>query len=310
MLDKDKQYTLQEVLSVFSKTLAKTTAEELTEMVTEKGLSTLDEIGNFVSKEVLKQKKDYGTSEFGKAKNKALTSTERLIRDSFPSIDFEGLEGQEQYFEKIANHTKVLSDKSNKDISYEKAMQVPEIASKFKELKAKASQVEELQASKAKVQKNYELLNWALPILEEKGAQFSKNAQKRKKQINALLSEIDANNWKPDGKGGFVPVNEDGEILSNPDSLEAWDQVDYLKTLTIVDFAEPTNDDPSNNRGGYVPDKDKNKGLANFGYTKEQISGFTSDDLNNARREKQPEKAQFILNSMIEREKQAQQKTE
>jgi len=300
MLDKDKQYSLQDVLGVFSKALANTTAADLAEMVTENNLSSLTEVGDYVKGLVVQQKKDFGTSEFGKGRKKSAKDTERLLQKHFSSIDFDGAETQEDFFEKVATHQKAISDKSN-NITLEKALQVPEVAQKFKDLKLQASKVEELQNSNSKIQRNFEILNWSIPLLEQQGAQFSKDPARRKRQVNAFLAEIDRGNFKDDGKGGYIPVNNDGDHLMNQDT-EKWDSLDYLKTLTIVDFANPQDQNNSNKDTAYFPNKEQNSGGANFGFTKDSIKSFTSEDYTAALKAKEPEKAAFIKKALIENE--------
>lgn len=286
-------FSLEEFLGIVSKMLAsKTDAQELITHIKENELTDKDDIASFITSTAKNKRAALLDAEFGKGRSKASKKTERLLQEFFPTLDFSGLE-QEDIFQKIVDHNR--SKKVNsKDISFEQAMKVPEVAQAFQKLQDKAANAEGIEKEFNTYKKTAQFLKYALPELEKMGAQFSKDPNRRKRQIEQLEQQARILNFKESESGELIFLDDEGNALINKDEARVWDSKEYLKYISPVDFSNP-NDKPDknihspSNKGGGAGDS--------FGYSAEQMKSFNYNDYKEAKNTN-PAKAEFILRTM------------
>lgn len=288
----EKMFSLQEVLNITSKMLASNvTAQDLISQIQEKELTELEDITSFLKSTATEERKNLLDAEFGKGRKKASRKTERLLQEFFPTIDFDGLE-QEDIFQRIIDSQK-LKKVSSKDISYEQAINVPEIAQTIQKLKAQASETEQIRQQFDTYKKTASFLEYALPQLEQMGAVFSDNPQRRQRQIELLKQEAKNLNFKQSDSGDLIFLDEEGNILMNKQEARAWDSKEYLKHISPVDFRD-INSKPD--KQTYTPNK-KGNNSPTFGFSPEQMKNFTYEDYKQAK-QVDPAAADFVLRTM------------
>jgi hypothetical protein len=294
MPNEEGLYSQEEVLNIASKMLANTTAKDLSELLKE---SESDDLGIILGRVSTNERKDLLDSEFGKGRKKASRKTERLLGEFFPNMDFNGME-QEEIFESISTaHRKVKKDSKDTKISFEQALQIPEVANAFNKLKQQADRTQELETQISNNKKLSLFMEHALPMLESMGANFSKDPIRRKRQIEILKNEAKMLNFQEDREQGLIFTDEDGNRLMNKQEARLYDTKEYLKMISPVDFVEAAQ---TQNKTPYTPNNKGGSTDLNFGFTKEQIDkGFTSDDVKRVRKDN-PAKAEFMIKKMEE----------
>jgi hypothetical protein len=295
MPNEDGLYTQDEVLQIASRMLAGTTAKDLSDLLKDEE-SQNEDLGKFLGRISTNERKNLLDAEFGKGRKKASRKTERLLGEFFPNEDFEGME-QEEIFQKISTaHTKSDSKKTT-NISFEQAMQIPEIANAFNVLQKKASRAEELEMEISNNSKISLFMEHAIPMLESMGASFSKDPVRRKRQIEILKNEAKNLNFKEDRELGLIFTDADGHRLMNKEEARHWDTKEYLKMISPVDFVEVVQ---TKDKTPYTPSNKAGSTDLNFGFSKEQITkGFTADEVKQARKDN-PAKAEYMVKVMVE----------
>lgn len=298
MENKDERlYTEQEVLDIAAKMSANTKAKDLSSQLTEKGIEDKEGVISYLSSYATDKRKELLNSEFGKGKSKASQKLEKAISKHFPELDFDDMQ-QEEMLEHIAKNLNALKDKSD-NISYEKAMAVKEVADSFKKIKEKAALAEQYQNDLETFKKGTQFLEHVLPIMEDMGAQFSKNPERRSKQLQDLRNSA-ANEHFEFRNNKIVFLDGEGNLKMNQDKGEVYETNDYLKKISPVDFVkQEQSNNNNNNRNPYIPST-KTKENNNFGYSQEQLKGVTAKDVQDARNEKNPEKVAFLKETMRE----------
>ena len=96
--------------------------------------------------------------------------------------------------------------------------------------------------------------------------------------------------------GEITIIDDDGAPLFNKETAQNWAFSDYVKTLSPVDFLEPT--PKKENKNTFVPSEKGQNGNAH-GFTKNQLSTLGYEDFKRALNSGDTEKANFIQEQMI-----------
>lgn len=297
MPNEDGLFSQNEVLQIASRMLANTSAEDLSKLLTEEE-SQIDDLGKFLGRISTNERKTLLDAEFGKGRKKASRKTERLLGEFFPNMDFDGME-QEDIFETIStSHKKVKSDsKKETNISFEQALQIPEVKNAFSKLQQQAQRAHELEEQISYNKKITLFMEHALPMLENMGANFSKDPIRRKRQLEILKNEAKNLNFTEDNENGLIFTDADGNRLMNKEEARLYDTKEFLKMISPVDFVENVQ---TKDKTPYLPNNKGGSTDLSFGFTKEQLSkGFTAEDVRQARKEN-PAKASFMIKQMEE----------
>lgn len=217
--------------------------------------------------------------------------TERLIKEVFTNVDFEGKRKDEMLTE-LRDKYKLNSDSKQKDskkITLQEALKVPEIQSHFESLQGKANEYENLNKEFESYKNLQSVKGYALEVLPKIGAKFSSNERLKtvqQQELEKLLSTLP--HKIVDNK--VVVLDEDGDPLNDPNTSKPFEFENYLKNNVALEFEQPKETPKDNNP--HVP---KDKGGSNsFGYSKEKLKSLTYEDYNAAKQQGKPQEADFI----------------
>jgi hypothetical protein len=186
------------------------------------------------------------------------------------------------------------AEKSN--ITLQKALQSNEVKNYIDGLKATANEAEKIKADFNAFKNLQAIKADALNVLSKNGANFSNNPQIKARQMAALESELKNLKFTRDQNGQIVIIDDDGAPLFNKETAQNWAFNDFIKTLSPVDFIEPT--PKKDNKNTFVPSEKGQNGNAH-GFTKTQITALGYEDFKRALSSGDTEKANFIQEQMI-----------
>lgn len=298
MADNEKLFSIQDVLSTFSKVLA-VDAKELVELTKDKDLSNINELTSVLNTLAVDKRNDLIESSVSKGFKQAAKKTEKLIAEHFPNEDFTGKQ-QEEIFEhiKLIKSTAKPTDNSKK-ITIEQAMsELPEVKAAFENVKKYEKDLQDLKSSHEQYKINQKVLSRAVDTVTEMGAQWSKDPLVRARQIEMFEREVTKYKYKDDN-GNFIPLDDDGEYpRHNKEKGTSYDFATFIKGLTVVDFKV---DEPEK-QSKTVPLPNGTELKNTFGYTEDTLKTLSYDDYKAANEKGDTAKANFIKEYVISRQ--------
>lgn len=264
----DKLYSLQEVLSIASNMLGKTQTE-LVALTKEKDLSNIESVISELKTIAIAERKALKDGEFGKGFKKSKTDTEKTIKELFPNLTKEDLEGKElDDILVLVRDKTTTTDKSKTAITTEQAMADPNVKAKIQKLELDAAK----HLEKSKEFEDYKVIETvmqrAIAIAEKNGASFSQDLTIRARQIKALRAELSEHNYKFAADGSPIVMDKEGVNPKwNDTDQKPWDFEALVKFSSPVDFGTTTT---KPNTTTYTPDA-SNQGVLNHGYSEAQL---------------------------------------
>ena len=232
----EKIYSRKEVLEMFSKSLG-VKETTLVDSAEGKDLSTLNSMSSFLKEAGVERR----NQEFDKGFEKAAKKKESLFREVFPDVDFNGMQIEDMLIhirDVEIPKAKQTNNKEGKVSTLEQALEVPAIKQVFDNLKAKATQVDEIQGNFDKYKKVSKLSNIAIAQLEKEGAQFSSDPARKLRQIKLIEQELGSLNFKMDESDNIILLDSDNLPKRNLKTGDDFTFNEYLKGISPVDFAE------------------------------------------------------------------------
>lgn len=165
-------------------------------------------------------------------------NTSKFIREISDAFDVSGAKSTEKLIEQLASLTSKTDDsQSENNIDPAKAFALPEVQAKIKELKDSFSQAQQLLEQEKQGRKTdiirSKLNSFAMDLMKSKNALLSEDADVRKRQQRAFLSQLNPEDFELDS-------NED-LVLKEPIDSKTFEPVspsDYVMKRNIFQFKE------------------------------------------------------------------------
>jgi hypothetical protein len=288
-------FSLQDVINITANLLG-AQPTDLIEKIGENDLTSADQVTSFLKPFAVKRYNDLRDESLNKGFRQASKRTEKLWAEVF-NEDITGQKIEDLFIshrDKYAKE-KPAAEKSN-NITLQKALQSNEVKNYIDGLKATANEAEKIKADFNAFKNLQAIKADALNVLTQNGANFSNNPQIKARQMAALESELKNLKFTRNKNGEITIIDDDGAPLFNKETAQNWAFNDYIKTLSPVDFLEPT--PKKENKNTFVPSEKGQNGNAH-GFTKNQLSALGYEDFKRALSSGDTEKANFIQQQMI-----------
>ena len=234
----------------------------------------------------------------GKGIRKESVKTEKLLREIYPSIDFEGKVKEDMLIELRDVHGVAVQKNNSKDSKEVKTLQdalkLPFVKSHVEALQEKADKTEALQSEFDQYKNLQSVKGLAMEELNNLGGKFS--SRKSLKEIqDRNLSEMLGSLPHKIEEGKVIVLDADGDPLVNPSTSKPYIFGDYLKERAPLEFEEQTTPPSDKN-----PPKTNGNGSNDFGFNSDEIKSFGIDDYNKAKQQGEEQKAAFIADKIAE----------
>lgn len=266
--------------------------EDLTASVEDKTLESTDDLIDAlrpIAKTFFNTKHDEYVN---KGYRQASKKTERAFKKHFEGVNFDG-KTQEELFEELKTLMDSKPTKDRKKVTLQEALQSEEVQSHFANLKQYESKYAQLENEFDSYKNLMSVKSTALNVLTQNGANFSSDANIRKRQEKAFLSELKQFKYDVDSEGKISILDNDGEKMFNKNTGNYWDFSDFVKQLSPVDFQEQKQDKKISKPNV------QNWNGTQYGFSKENLKSVSFDDYNNALQSGDTEKAKFLYDQMI-----------
>ncbi|OED34293.1 hypothetical protein AB832_08010 [Flavobacteriaceae bacterium (ex Bugula neritina AB1)] len=231
----------------------------------------------------------------GKGYRQESKKTERLLKEIYPSIDFEHTKKEDMLVELRDVHKVGVSNnsKETKGVStLQEALKLPFVMDHVTKLQEKADNYDSKVKEFEQLKNLHSVKGRTISILSEIGGQYSKNPKMRALQEKSLDDLLSTLSYKIQGDD-IVVLDEFGEALIDPNTNKAFVYGDYLKANTALDFNV---EQEKKNRNPHTPEHGGSE--VTFGYTKEQIKTLGFADWKAAKDSGDTKKAEFINKQM------------
>jgi len=290
----NNNFSLQDVINITANLLG-AQPTDLIEKIGENDLTSADDVTSFLKPFAVKRYNDLRDESLNKGFRQASKRTEKLWGEVF-NEDITGQKIEDLFINHRDKYTKDKPAAEKSNITLQKALQSNEVKNYIDGLKATANEAEKIKADFNAFKNLQAIKADALNVLSKNGANFSNNAQIKARQMAALESELKNLKFTRDQNGQIIIIDDDGAPLFNKETAQNWAFNDFIKTLSPVDFIEPT--PKKDNKNTFVP-SDKGQNGNAHGFTKTQITALGYEDFKRALSSGDTEKANFIQEQMI-----------
>ena len=296
--ENEKLYTVEDLLNITAIILGKNNTE-LVALTKDIDLTNFDTLKSEIKAISVSERNAMRKAEFDRGFKKSKTQTEETIKELFPNENFEGKDGKEPLVSDIlaAIKEKTAVDKS-KQITAEQAYNVPEVQQKIKELKAIADTANAAKFDFEKYKTNQIIKQYALDVMEKKGAVFSTDPTRKAIQMEALEASLSKHIIKIfDGK----PVVMDSEGI-NPkyDAIEGktLEFDSFVQQISPVDFNTTVH---KQDKTTYTPQITTST-TNSYGYTDTQLKSMDLyEEFSKKNKEGKTAEADFLYKEMEKR---------
>jgi len=287
-------FSLQDVINITANLLG-AQPTDLIDKIGENDLTNADELTNFLKPFAVKRYNDLRDESLNKGFRQASKRTEKLWGEVF-NEDITGQKMEDLFISHREKYAKDTPTAEKSNITLQKALQSNEVKTYIDGLKATANEADQIKAEFNAFRNLQAIKTDALNVLSKNGANFSNNPQIKARQMAALESELKNLKFTRDQNGEIVIMDDDGAPLFNKETAQNWAFNDFVKTLSPVDFVEPT--PKKEDKKTFVPNQKGQNGNAH-GYNKSQLNDLGYNDFKKALSSGDTEKANFIQEQMI-----------
>ncbi len=302
MADNEKLYTQKEVLEIVAKTTA-IAAQELVDATEGKEFLDSKALLDAINPIAVTKRNELINREFDKAKGKVSKKVEKRLAELFPDGDFEGKD-VDAILEGLPTVIKpATKDNSTTKLTIEQALQIEGVKKLVEAGEKATAELKVLKGDFENYKSNQKVMQKAIAEAEKQGAAFSSDPVIRARQLKAYEAEITRFKYKEDAQGNLTVLDEEGTHAKHNESTgKPWEFADFIKGLSPVDFKEPQQQAQDKN----IPMPNGSGNVVNFGFSKEALKTLGEAEYRNALEvEKNPTKAAFIKQSIIDRASQA-----
>ena len=225
----------------------------------------------------------------GKYTRQAHTKTERLLKDSLSGFKFTTSKQKDMFAELGAHLETIGQSQEEKPITLTQALQVEGMDEYIK-----TKQESYVDDHMTKFEQKQKVRDYAVAKLKELNANLSADPKRSQRQIDIVAKYIEDNHNIDFTGDSPIVLDKNGEKIMNSGKTAFIGFEDVIKQASPVDFLDGTHDlnTPPNPKGESGLDNN------NFGFTSNELKVISIDEFEQARRENNPEKADFILKQM------------